>query len=558
MLNLHQKYCRETFYNGRLDRFEAVYDDSFNFGYDVIDVIGTEEPDRRAMLWVGDDGEEITFTFGDMKKYTNMAANVLASQGIGKGDRVMLILKRHYQFWFILPALHKLGAVGIPATHMLKTHDFVYRCNAAHVKAMVCTCEGDVTDQVNAALPECPSVSILMTVKGKKDGWTDFDELMKNADDSLERVETHALDPMLLYFTSGTSAEPKMVIHDFTYPIAHIVTAKYWHNVEPDGLHLTISDTGWMKSLWGKLYGQWFMEAGIFVCDFEKFDASKILPLFAKYHITTFCAPPTMYRMFINEDLTKYDLSGLHYACIAGEALNPIVFEKFYNATGIKLMEGFGQTETTLTIFNQIGMTPKPGSMGKPSPAYATDIYDDKGNKVQSGVIGEICVKLGESKPCGLFSGYALKDGSYLMLDEIAKDGLHHTGDLAWRDEDGYVWYIGRNDDVIKSSGYRISPAEVESALMKHPAVLECAVTGVPDPTRGQLVKATIILKQGWEPGEELKKELQNFVKQTTAPYKYPRVIKFVTELPKTISGKIMRAAIRTADAAGCKSTRLC
>ena len=544
MLDLHKRYCRETFYNGLLEKFEPVYNDDFNFAYDVIDVLGREEPDRRAMLWCNDKGEEITFTFADISRYTNMAANVLAAQGIGKGDRVMLILKRHYQFWFILPALHKLGAIGIPATHLLKTHDFASRCNAAGVKGVICTATGDTTAQMDAALPECPTVKVRMTVCGQRDGWLDFDKLMETADDKLERFETKATDPMLYYFTSGTTSEPKIVVHDFAYPIAHIVTAKYWQNVVPDGLHLTISDTGWMKSLWGKLYGQWFMEAGIFVCDFEKFEPAHILPLFAKYGITTFCAPPTMYRFFIKEDLSKYDLSSLKHACIAGEALSPEVYNQFYKATGIKLMEGFGQTETTLTVFNQRGTTPKPGSMGKTSPAYETDIYDENGKPVATGTAGEVCVRLSGGKPCGLFSGYYI-DGKFVSLESIAADGLHHTGDMAWRDEDGYIWYQGRNDDVIKSSGYRISPAEVEAALMKHPAVLECAVTGVPDAIRGQLVKATIKLAKGYTGSDELADEIKKFVKSVTAPYKYPRAVEFVEELPKTISGKIRRTELR-------------
>ncbi len=552
MLDLHKKYCKEAYdKNGLLTNFEAVYDDSFNFGYDVIDVIGESEPERRAMLWCDDKGSEITFSFGDIREKTNMAANVLSSMGIGRGDRVMLILKRHYQFWFILPALHKLGAIGIPATHLLTKKDIVYRSNAAGVKAIVCTAVGETAEHIEAAMPECNTVELLMTVCGQREGWQDFDRLMESdvASPMFERRETNAHDPMLLYFTSGTTSEPKMVIHDFAYPIAHIVTAKHWQNVDPDGLHLTISDTGWMKSLWGKLYGQWFMEAGIFVCDFERFESSQLLPLFKKYSITTFCAPPTMFRFFIKEDLSKYDLSSLKHACIAGEALSPEVFDRFKEATGISLMEGFGQTETTLTVFNQKGTTPKPGSMGKTSPAYATDIYDAEGNVVPDGTVGEICVKLGESKPCGLFSGYYDK-GNFVPLEQLAKDGMHHTGDTAWRDEDGYIWYVGRTDDIIKSSGYRISPSEVESALIMHPAVLESAVTGTPDPIRGQVVKATIRLVDGYKPSEELKKEIQTFVKKMTAPYKYPRVVEFVEELPKTISGKIMRAKIRREDEA--------
>ena len=544
MLNIHQRYCKETFYNGMLDKFEPVYNDDFNFAYDVIDEIAMNEPDRRAMLWCNAHGEEHTFTFADLMRGSSKAANILAARGVKRGDKVLLILKRHWQFWMIVLALHKLGAVGVPATHLLTKKDIVYRCNAADVKCIFCTTDGETADHVDDAIGDCPTVHSLFSVRGKREGWLDFDELYAEASDEFERVETAAVDPMLLYFTSGTTGMPKMVVHDFSYPIAHIVTAKYWQNVVPDGLHLTLSDTGWMKAMWGKLYGQWFMEAGIFVCDFDKFEPAQLLPLFARYKITTFCAPPTMYRFFIKEDLSKYDLSSLTYACIAGEALNPEVYEQFYNATGLKLMEGFGQTETTLTVFNQTGMNPKPGSMGKPSPAYDTVICDDQGNAVPNGVAGEICVRVGDGKkPCGLFSGYFKDDGS--LISRAISNGLYHTGDTAWRDEDGYIWYVGRNDDIIKTSGYRVGPFEVESSLMEHPAVLECAITGVPHPIRGQVIKATIVLAKGYTASDELAKELQDHVKKQTAPYKYPRVVEFVEELPKTISGKIRRVEIR-------------
>ncbi len=526
-----------------LDKFEPVYKEDFNFAYDVIDVLGKEEPDRRAMVWCNSKGEEHTFTFGDIMRGTSKAANILAAQGIGRGDKVLIVLKRHWQFWMILPALHKLGAVGVPATHLLKKKDIVYRCNAADVKGIICTTSGDIISSVSEAMPECDTVKMLMSVNSKKEGWLDFDELFETASDEFERRETLATDPMLLYFTSGTSGLPKMVVHDFSYPVAHIITAKYWHNVVPDGLHLTVADTGWMKAMWGKLYGQWFMEAGIFVCDFDKFEPDKLLPLFAKYQITTFCAPPTIYRFLIKEDLSLYDLSSLTHASIAGEALNPEVFDQFYKATGLKPMEGFGQTETTLTILNQVGMEPKPGSMGKPSPAYDTIICDNDGNPVPTGVAGEVCVRVGDKKPCGLFCGYYKDDGE--LLARAFRDGLYHTGDTAWSDEEGYIWYVGRNDDIIKTSGYRVGPFEVESALMEHPAVLECAVTGVPHPIRGQVVKATVVLAKGHTASDELAKELQDYVKKQTAPYKYPRVMEFVEELPKTISGKIRRAEIR-------------
>ncbi|MGN0551449.1 MAG: AMP-binding protein [Acutalibacteraceae bacterium] len=542
MINIHQRFCRETFYNGQLVDFQPVYEKDFNFAYDVVDVIAKEEPERRAMLWCNDKGEEHTFTFADMSKLSNKAANMFTDLGIKRGDTVVLILKRHYQFWYALLGLHKIGAVGIPATNLLTKKDLVYRFNAAHVKAVICTTDGEVVQHVNDALPESPTVDVKISVKGAADGFVDFDKEIEKYSDSLERIETLSTDPMLLYFTSGTTGMPKMVWHDQTYPLGHIVTAKYWQHVIPDGLHLTLSDTGWMKAMWGKLYGQWFMEAGVFVCDFDKFTPSDLLPLFAKYNITTFCAPPTMYRFFIKEDLNKYDLSSITHATIAGEPLNPEVFNQFYSATGLKLMEGFGQTETTLTLFNPIGTNPKPGSMGKPSPAYDVDLVDYDGNSVEPGTVGEIVIRTDKGKPCGMFDGYYENPE---LTKTVWDNNIYHTGDTAWRDEDGYFWYVGRTDDIIKSSGYRIGPFEIESVVMEHPCCLECAITGAPDPIRGQVVKATIVLAKGYEPSEELKKEIQNYVKKQTAPYKYPRIVEFVDELPKTISGKIRRTEIR-------------
>lgn len=542
MLNIHQKFCKETFYNGQLVGFEPVYENNFNFAYDVIDEIAKAEPQRRAMLWCNDKGEEHTFSFADISKYSNMAANMFTELGVKRGDTVVLILKRHYQFWFALLGLHKIGAVGIPATNLLTKKDLVYRFNAAHVTAVICTTDGEVIEHVDAAVPESPTLKVKISVRGKRDGWVDFDTELSKYSDKLERVETEATDPMLLYFTSGTTGMPKMVWHDQTYPLGHIITAKYWHDVVPDGLHLTLSDTGWMKAMWGKLYGQWFMEAGIFVCDFDRFTPSELLPLFEKYNITTFCAPPTMYRFFIKEDLDKYDLSSIRHATIAGEPLNPEVFNQFFQSTGLKLMEGFGQTETTLTLFNAVGTEPKPGSMGKPSPAYDIDLIDLEGNSVEPGTVGEIVVRTGKCKPCGMFCGYYEDDA---LTKTVWDNGIYHTGDTAWRDEDGYFWFVGRTDDIIKSSGYRIGPFEIESVLMEHPCCLECAITGVPDPIRGQVVKATIVLAKGYTASDALKKEIQDYVKKQTAPYKYPRVVEFVDELPKTISGKIRRTAIR-------------
>ena len=542
MINIHQNFCEEIFKDGELVDFKTKYEKNFNFAYDVLDEIAKAEPKRRAMFWCNDKGEEHTFTFEDMSRYSNKAANMFTDLGIKKGDTVVLILKRHYQFWTALLGLHKIGAVGIPATNLLTKKDLVYRFNAAEVTAVISTVDGDVTKHIDASVPESPTLKVKISVNGSVDGYVDFDKELTKYSDKLERIETLATDPMLLYFTSGTTGLPKMVWHEFSYPLGHIVTAKYWHNVDPDGLHLTLSDTGWMKAMWGKLYGQWLMEAGVFVCDFDKFTPKDLLPLFAKYQITTFCAPPTMYRFFIKEDLNKYDLSSIKHATIAGEPLNPEVFKQFYNATGLELMEGFGQTETTLTLFNIINTTPKPGSMGKPSPAYNVDLVDYKGDTVEPGVVGEIVLRTSETKVCGMFDGY-YKNAE--MTKSVWDNNIYHTGDTAWKDEDGYFWYVGRTDDIIKSSGYRIGPFEIESVIMEHPCCLECAITGAPDEVRGQVVKATIVLAKGYEPSEELKKEIQTYVKKQTAPYKYPRIVEFVEELPKTVSGKIRRTEIR-------------
>ncbi len=518
--------------------------DNFNFGYDCVDVIAEKNPDKLAMLWVSGSGEERRFTFKDMRDYSNKTANYFARLGIKKGDKVMIVLRRHYQFWFTLTALHKLGAVAIPATDQLTTKDFVYRFNAAGVKAVVCTGYGEVSKMVEGSLSESPTLEVKIMANGTCEGWHDFDADIEKESCELERVNTHKDDVMLMYFTSGTTGYPKIAQHTHTYALGHIITAKWWHNVYEDGIHFTVSDTGWGKAVWGKYYGQWLLEAAIFTCDFERFNPVDILPMFKKYGITTFCAPPTIFRFFIKEDLSKFDLSSLKYACIAGEALNPEVYQQFYNATGIKLMEGFGQTETTLTIANLLGMEPKPGSMGKPSPAYDVVLLDSEDNQVKSGDVGEIavCTKNGVSP--GMFCGYYQNPDK---TNEAWHDGYYHTGDMAWADEDGYLWYVGRTDDLIKSSGYRIGPFEIESVLMEMPCVMECAVTGVPDTEgeRGQLVKATIVLSKGYEPSDALVKEIQTYVKQHTAPYKYPRIVEFANSLPKTISGKIRRVELR-------------
>ena len=546
MLHVNERYVDETRdEKGNVGDYQYKYPENFNFAYDVVDAIAEAEPGRRAMIWCNPCGEEHVFTYGDLKRYSDKTANMLRAKGIGKGDMVMVVLKRHYQLWFTILALHKLGAVIIPATFLLTKHDIVYRVNSASVKAVICTGQGAVAAHFDESAPECPTLQTKLMVNGERDGWEDFMTEMEKAPESFARVPTLASDPMILYFSSGTTGNPKMALHPYTYALGHLATAKYWHNVDPEGIHFTIADTGWGKAVWGKLYGQMFMESCVFVYDFEKFVASDILDKVSQYGVTSLCCPPTMFRFFLQEDVKSWDLSRLTYCTIAGEALSPDVFNKWYEATGIKLMEGFGQTETTLLIANLVGMEPKPGSMGKPIPQYDVMIVDEDGQPVQPGVTGEIVVKLDHGKPLGLFDCYYRDEK---RTKEAMHDGLYHTGDTAWMDEDGYYWYVGRTDDVIKSSGYRIGPFEIESVLAEHPAVLECAVTGVPDPLRGNVVKATIVLRPGFAASEELKKELQNHVKKETAPYKYPRVVEFVDELPKTVNGKIRRVEIRQND----------
>lgn len=521
---------------------------TYNFGFDVVDAVADKTPDKLAMLWVSRFNEEKRFTFSDIKKYSNKTANYFKKLGIKKGDRVLLVLKRHYQFWFAITALHKIGAIAIPATFLLTKKDFVYRFNAAGVKAVVATSENDIPNAIDAAEPESPTLKIKCIVNGTRDGWSDFDKRIEDESDVFPRPtgedEVMINDLALMYFTSGTTGYPKIAAHDGTYSLGHLVTARYWHNIDPEGLHLTISDTGWGKAVWGKYYGQWLCEASIFVYDFEKFDAHDILSKIQQYKITTFCAPPTMFRFFIKDGMEGYDLSSLKYATVAGEALNPEVYNKFLEYTGISLKEGFGQTETTLTIATLPGMEVKVGSMGKPTPQYKIKLVDESGKEVKVGAVGEIVIDTSESKPYGLFHEYFLDP---VNTQKAWHDGLYHTGDTAWKDEDGYYWYYGRTDDLIKSSGYRIGPFEIESVLMEHPAVLECAVTAVPDPVRGQAVKATIVLTKAYKDkgDQKLVKELQDYVKKLTAPYKYPRVVEFVETLPKTISGKIRRGEIR-------------
>ena len=549
MLN---QYLKQTTFSSQEDfirNLEIRVPEQFNFAYDVVDGWAAQEPDKPALLWTNDKGEHRQYTFADMKRYSDQTASYFQQLGIGHGDMVMLILKRRIEFWFSILALHKLGAVVIPATHLLTKKDIVYRANAADIKMIVCAGETVITDHIREALPASPSVKQVVSVGPEvPEGFLDFQQGIREAAPFVRPAEKNSNDDiMLMYFTSGTTGEPKMVAHDFTYPLGHIVTGAIWHNLHPGSLHLTIADTGWGKAVWGKLYGQWFAGANIFVYDHEKFTPADILQKIQDYHITSLCAPPTIFRFLIHEDLTKYDLSHLEYCTIAGEALNPAVFDTFKQLTGIRLMEGFGQTETTLTVATMPWMTPKPGSMGLPNPQYDVDLIDADGRSVEAGEQGQIVIRTHRGKPLGLFKEY-YRDAE--RTREAWHDDIYYTGDVAWKDEDGYLWFVGRADDVIKSSGYRIGPFEVESALMTHPAVVECAITGVPDEIRGQVVKATIVLSKAYkeQAGEALIKELQNHVKRVTAPYKYPRVIEFVDELPKTISGKIRRVAIRKSD----------
>ena len=554
------KFTSVEDYNKNL---EFIIPENFNFAYDVMDAWAEEAPEKLAILWTNDQGEEIRTTYGQLKEQTDQAASYLQSLGIGKNDPVMLILKRRYEWWVVMLALCKIGAIVIPATHMLTKHDIVYRNTRASVKAIICVDDAYVCEQIGLAVDESPTLKTVIVVGDHQpmaaansslftlhsslchDWQTEWKQAPK-----FERpafVNTNN-DTMLMYFTSGTSGEPKMVAHDYLYAMGHLSTGVFWHNLHEGSLHLTVADTGWGKAVWGKFYGQWFAGATVFVFDHEKFNADTLLRQIEKYKVTSFCAPPTIYRFMIREDLSKYDLSSLEYCCTAGEALNPAVFDKFYEKTGIKMMEGFGQTETTMTLGTFPWMEPKPGSMGIPNAQYDIDLIRADGTSCEDGEKGEIVVRVGDRKPIGLFKEY-YRDPE--LTREAWHDGLYHTGDMAWRDEDGYYWFEGRIDDVIKSSGYRIGPFEVESALMTHPAVVECAITGVPDDIRGMVVKATVVLGKEWKDkaGDDLIKELQQHVKKETAPYKYPRIIEFVDELPKTISGKIRRVEIRKKDA---------
>ena len=526
--------------NGTPTSIQFKNTENFNFAFDLVDALADKEPQKLAMLHIAGDKTERRFTFKDIKKASAQCANYFKSLGIKKGDRVMLVLKRHYQFWFAMLGLNKLGAIAIPAPNQLQEHDFEYRFQAAGINTVLCTADGNTASQIELAARNCPELKNFLIVNGEREGWRTFDEEYPLYSSHYLRGEDApgGDDLMLMFFTSGTTGYPKIAAHNYKYALGHFHTAKYWHNADPNGLHFTISDTGWAKAMWGKLYGQWLCEAATFVYDFDRFDASEILPMFAKYNITTFCAPPTMLRMMIKQDISKYDLSSVKHMTTAGEALNPEVYRQFEKATGLQILEGFGQTESTMIIGNLIGASHKIGSMGKPAPIYDVELVDADGNPVPVGESGEIVVNVKNGAPCGLFTGYYRDEEK---TAEVWHDGYYHTGDVAWCDEDGFYWYVGRADDVIKSSGYRIGPFEIESVIMELPYVLECGVSAAPDEVRGQIVKASIVLTKGTEPTEELKKEIQNYVKEHTAPYKYPRLVVFRDELPKTTSGKIQR-----------------
>ncbi|MCD7972959.1 MAG: AMP-binding protein [Candidatus Azobacteroides sp.] len=547
-----ERYLKKTRFESQTDfetNYQVMVPENFNFAYDVVDEWAKTNPDKRALCWVNDKGKHIDFTFGELKTYSDRAASYFQSLGIGRGDKVMLILKRRYEFWFSILALHKIGAIAIPATHLLTKKDIIYRNNAATIKAIIAVGDELVTSHVDEAMDDSPSMEVRISIGPViPEGWSDFHKGLENAAPFVRPANASANEDIsLLYFTSGTTGNPKMVVHDFTYPLGHITTASYWHNLKEDSLHLTIADTGWAKAVWGKIYGQWLAGATVFVYDHEKFTPADMLQMIQDYKITFLCAPPTIFRLLICEDMTKYDLSSLEYCTIAGEALNPAVYETFRELTGIKLKEGFGQTETTLLVFTTPWMEPKPGSMGLPNPQFDVDLITPDERSAEEGEQGEIVVRTDKGYPVGMFKGYYRDEE---LTENVYNNHIYHTGDIAWRDEDGYYWFVGRNDDVIKSSGYRIGPFEVESALMTHDAVVECAITGVPDEIRGQVIKATIILSKEYKEkaGDALVKELQDHVKNVTAPYKYPRIIEFVDELPKTISGKIRRVEIREND----------
>ncbi|MCL2243514.1 MAG: AMP-binding protein [Treponema sp.] len=557
--SLPDKYLTKTEFESYEDfykNYNVITPENFNFAYDVIDVLAREKSGQRALQWCDEKGEEAAFTFAQMKSLSDKAANALRENGIGKGDPVMLVLKRRWQFWPVILALHKLGAIAIPATHLLTAKDIIYRCDAAAIKGIICVDDPELMGRIDEAgktiKQKLRFKAFILTGSGAEDRvtqppWINFSLLMENAPSEFIRPQdaNSNADIMLLYFTSGTTGLPKMVRHDFTYPLGHIATAKYWHQVTPGGLHLTVADTGWAKAAWGCIYGQWLCAAGIFIYDYDRFSPSAMLEIISRYRLTSFCAPPTIYRFFIKEDLKKYDFSALKNCSVAGEPLNPEIFEQFLAGTGLKLRECYGQTELTVSLCTWPWLEPKPGSMGKPAPGYDIDLLREDGSSCSMGEEGQIVVRTDKRKPWGMFGGYYRDE---TLTKSVWNNDIYHTGDVAWKDENGYYWFVGRNDDVIKSSGYRIGPFEVESALLEHPAVLECVITGFPDPDRGAVVKATVVLSKQYSTSDELKTELQEHVKKTTAPYKYPRIVEFVNELPKTISGKYRRVQIREKD----------
>ena len=527
---------------GQLSGFSLHYEDNFNFGYDVVDVIARTEPQKRAVQWCDEQGNEKMLTFSEISERSNQAALALQKLGLGKGDRVLVMLKRHWEYWFTAPALHKLGAVLVPATHMLRVHDITYRIEAANIKAIICAESEDLCDRIREAAREVENPPMLLTVRAEREGFRRLDSLMESEPTTMERIPTKANDQMLMYFTSGTTGNPKMVVHSFTYPLGHIVTAKYWQCVLNDGLHLTVADTGWAKCSWGKIYGQWLCGSAVMVYEFERFHAEQMMQVLEKYGVTTFCAPPTLYRLMAKTGIRKEAFASVKHVSTAGEALQEEIIRLFHDATGLEIMEGFGQSETTLIIGNFAGSSPKRGSMGKPNPLFPVMLVDHDQNPVPVGETGEIVIDTRERMPEGLCMGYEKNEDA---TARYWRNGLYSTGDTAYMDEDGYYYYVGRVDDVIKSSGYRIGPFEVESVLIQHPAIRDCAIIGVPDAERGQLVKAYAVLRDGYEGTEELKKELQTFVKERTAPYKYPKLIEFIDELPKTFSGKTQYNVLR-------------
>ena len=542
-MSIYKQYCNEIVdENGRLQKLTLEYPDNFNFGYDVVDKIADETPEKRALVWCNVEGEEHIFSFADIKKYSNQMANVFRSAGIGHGDRVILILKRHYEYWFAAVALHKLGAVMIPATHMLTVSDFVYRIKSSKAKAIVCTTQNEVPQKITAALKKADTTAKLWCVQKDADGFENLTKAMKKASEELERVQTKVTDPMMLYFTSGTTGYPKGVIHEHSYPLAHIVTAKYWHQAEDNGLHFTVAETGWAKASWGKIYGQWLVGSAVMVYDFDNFEPKQLTAVINRYGVTSFCAPPTVYRYLVRKGIP--DMPPLKHATTAGEMLAPEVFRKFTEHTGLQLCEGYGQTETTLLMANFKGYEAVEGSMGTPSPFYNIELRGKNGKPVDTYEIGEVVIvpeKAG--KQPGVFAAYLDNEEQYSY---VWRDGVYHTGDAAYMDENGRYWFHGRFDDIIKTGGFRVGPYEVENVLMEHPAVVECSVIGVPDALRGQSIKAVIVLGAGYEPSQELELEIKNFCNQKLAEYKWIRIIEFVTEMPKTISGKIQKTVLRS------------